>query len=82
MPKKVCSFCGRSEKDVNLLITGLNGFICDACAQQAYQIVMEAGFGPVGNAQETRIRRVAQRRAQAHGDKEISRRIYHRTGRG
>ena len=40
MPKKVCSFCGRSEKDVNLLITGLNGFICDACAQQAYQIVM------------------------------------------
>ena len=48
MPKKVCSFCGRSEKDVNLLITGLNGFICDACAQQAYQIVMEAGFGPKG----------------------------------
>lgn len=48
MPKKVCSFCGRSEKDVNLLITGLNGFICDACAQQAYQIVMEAGFGPEG----------------------------------
>ena len=48
MPKKVCSFCGRSEKDVNLLITGLNGFICDACAQQANQIVMEAGFGPEG----------------------------------
>ena len=48
MPKKVCSFCGRSEKDVNFLITGLNGFICDACAQQAYQIVLEAGFGPEG----------------------------------
>ena len=46
MPKKVCSFCGRSEKDVNFLITGLNGFICDSCAQQAYQIVLEAGFGP------------------------------------
>ena len=42
MPKKVCSFCGRSEKEVNLLITGLNGFICDSCAQQAYQIVLEA----------------------------------------
>ena len=26
----------------------MNGFICDACAQQAYQIVMEAGFGPEG----------------------------------
>ncbi len=48
MPKKVCSFCGRSEKDVNFLITGLNGFICDSCAQQAYQIVLEAGFGPEG----------------------------------
>lgn len=48
MPKKVCSFCGRSEKDVNFLITGLNGFICDSCAQQAYQIVLEAGFRPEG----------------------------------
>lgn len=53
MPKKVCSFCGRSEKDVNLLITGLNGFICDACAQQAYQIVMEAGFGPEGTRRKS-----------------------------
>lgn len=48
MPKKVCSFCGRSEKDVNFLITGMNGFICDSCAQQAYQIVLEADFGPEG----------------------------------
>ena len=48
MPKKVCSFCGRSEKNVNFLITGMNGFICDSCAQQAYQIVLEAGFGPEG----------------------------------
>lgn len=48
MPRKVCSFCGRAEKDVNFLITGLNGFICDNCAQQAYQIVCEAGMGPGG----------------------------------
>lgn len=34
---------------MNFLITGLNGFICDQCAQQAYQIVMEAGFGPEGH---------------------------------
>ena len=46
MAKKVCSFCGRAEKDVNFIITGLNGFICDQCAQQAYQIVVEAGLGP------------------------------------
>ena len=42
--KKVCSFCGRPEKDVNLLITGLNGFICSDCVQQAYQIVQDAGY--------------------------------------
>ena len=48
MARKVCSFCGRAEKDVNFLITGLNGFICDQCAQQAYQIVCEAGLGPDG----------------------------------
>ena len=33
-----CSFCGRSESEVNMLITGANGFICDQCAEQAYEI--------------------------------------------
>ena len=41
--KKTCSFCGRSDKEVKLLITGLNGFICEDCAQQAYEIVMTSG---------------------------------------
>ena len=43
MPQKKCSFCGRNEKDVKLLITGLNGYICEDCAQQAYNIVMQTG---------------------------------------
>ena len=36
-----CTFCGKTGKDVNLLITGVNGAICDACATQAYDIVQE-----------------------------------------
>ncbi len=44
MPKKVCNFCGRSENEVKLLITGLNGNICEDCAMQAYQIVQSAGL--------------------------------------
>lgn len=36
-----CSFCGRSDKEVNLLISGVNGFICDECAQQAYELAVE-----------------------------------------
>ncbi len=39
--KKACSFCGRSDREVRLLITGINGFICEDCAAQAYQIVQE-----------------------------------------
>lgn len=44
MPRKVCSFCGRDENEVRLLITGLNGYICEDCAAQAYNIVRQAGM--------------------------------------
>lgn len=37
----VCTFCGRSDKDVNLLINGISGAICDDCVQQAYEIIRE-----------------------------------------
>jgi ATP-dependent protease Clp ATPase subunit len=30
-----CSFCGRSKRDVNMLIAGLNAHICDHCVTQA-----------------------------------------------
>lgn len=40
--KCYCSFCGRSEDEVGFLITGLNGNICDSCAEQAHEIVNEA----------------------------------------
>ena len=40
--KNRCSFCGRSEDEVGFLITGMNGFICDSCAMQAYEITQEA----------------------------------------
>lgn len=45
MPKKknYCSFCGRSDAEVKLLITGVTGFICETCAQQAYEIVRTTG---------------------------------------
>ena len=39
--KKTCNFCGRSDREVKLLITGINGYICEDCAQQAYQIVQQ-----------------------------------------
>ncbi len=36
-----CSFCGRNEREVNLLISGMTGFICDMCTEQAHEIVNE-----------------------------------------
>lgn len=36
-----CSFCGREKKEVNLLIAGIDGHICDRCAEQAHSIILE-----------------------------------------
>ena len=39
--KRVCSFCGRDESDVNFLISGYSGYICDECATRASEYVKE-----------------------------------------
>ena len=36
-----CTFCGRSSRDVDLMINGMSGCICNECATQAYEIVKE-----------------------------------------
>ncbi len=36
-----CSFCGRSKSEVNLLVAGIDGHICDQCIEQAHGIVLE-----------------------------------------
>jgi ATP-dependent Clp protease ATP-binding subunit ClpX len=43
MAKEVttCSFCGRPKSDVELLITGLKGQICEKCVEQANLIIEE-----------------------------------------
>lgn len=39
--ENTCAFCGKSGKDVGMLITGLSAAICDECATQAYHIVQQ-----------------------------------------
>jgi ATP-dependent Clp protease ATP-binding subunit ClpX len=36
-----CSFCGRSKSEVNVLIAGITGHICDNCVGQAQNIIKE-----------------------------------------
>ena len=41
-----CSFCGRKKSEVNVLIAGVSGHICDDCARQANEIVKEDAVVP------------------------------------
>ena len=34
-----CSFCGRSEEELELLLTGIDGHICNECAERAKEMV-------------------------------------------
>jgi ATP-dependent Clp protease ATP-binding subunit ClpX len=36
-----CSFCGRDKKDVQILIAGMEGHICENCIEQAHAIIDE-----------------------------------------
>jgi len=36
-----CSFCGKPEKDTFMLLSGTDGFICEACIEQAHSIVSQ-----------------------------------------
>ncbi len=39
--ERKCSFCDRSESEVNILFTGLKGNICDACIENAHSLLQE-----------------------------------------
>ena len=54
MPSKrynTCSFCGRSEREVSVLLTGLNGYICNDCAEQAWNIIQQNLYGRESGSQ-------------------------------
>ena len=39
--KLICSFCGRSKQETDVLIAGTTGHICNLCISQAYEIISE-----------------------------------------
>ena len=39
--KRRCSFCGRTENEAGMLISGMNGYICTSCVEQAHEILRE-----------------------------------------
>lgn len=48
-----CSFCGQNERQVRLLISGLNGFICDDCSLRAAELVnTQLGLNDANDAED------------------------------
>ena len=43
-----CSFCGRKRSEVQMLISGQDGFICENCIEQAHAIVKDNAAGTSG----------------------------------
>jgi len=39
--KVICSFCGRSKQETDVLIAGTTGHICNLCISQAHEIISE-----------------------------------------
>lgn len=48
-----CSFCGRPESEAKLLLSGMEGYICDSCVKQAGEMLLQAGILPRGAHQGT-----------------------------
>jgi hypothetical protein len=50
-----CSFCGKSEHQVDKLVGGPSVYICDACVGIAYDIMRRSGPPPATGAQRAAI---------------------------
>lgn len=48
--KGKCSFCGRSAKDVKMMLNGPDGNICNDCVEQAYYVLQENGMFSVSKS--------------------------------
>lgn len=45
-PMLLCSFCGRHQRDVGLLLAGLTGHICDACCRDGVALIDKEAAEP------------------------------------
>ncbi|MDF0694192.1 ATP-dependent Clp protease ATP-binding subunit ClpX [Aquirufa ecclesiirivi] len=49
-----CSFCGRNKSEVGILLSGIDGHICDQCLQQGYEVIKEELGAPVVNKKNSK----------------------------
>jgi ATP-dependent Clp protease ATP-binding subunit ClpX len=53
--KVICSFCGRNKQDTNILIAGNSAHICDACIEQAHDIVREDAVSEISLSEDFKL---------------------------
>ncbi|MBP7184711.1 MAG: ATP-dependent Clp protease ATP-binding subunit ClpX [Saprospiraceae bacterium] len=51
--QNLCSFCGRKKAETKLLVSGIDGQICDSCLEQAYEILLAETGKKQGNVKKT-----------------------------
>lgn len=75
-----CSFCGRSEEEVPILLTGVHGFICNDCIESAYDVLIQTGLAdrgahhavPTGAKESVDLKKVPKPKdIKAHLDKYV-----------
>ncbi|MDF5689297.1 ATP-dependent Clp protease ATP-binding subunit ClpX [Aquirufa aurantiipilula] len=49
-----CSFCGRNKSEVGILLSGIDGHICDQCLQQGYEVIKEELGAPIVNKKNSK----------------------------
>ena len=69
-----CSFCGKSDADAMMLVSGLEGHICETCVEQAQRIVQEELHGQVSKTKKTsafKFQQLRPKQIKEHLDKYV-----------
>lgn len=70
--KKVnCSFCGRGKSDVGMILSGIDGHICDSCIQQGYEVIKEEMGAPAANNSNHQFELVKPKDLKAYLDEYV-----------
>lgn len=66
-----CSFCGRAKNEVEVMIAGVTGHICNHCISQAQNIVKEEATGKVNRDIADQIELLKPKEIKAHLDEYV-----------
>ncbi len=66
-----CSFCGRTKKDVMMLISGIEGHICDHCVEQANKIIQSEQPEEIKSNPKTEFANLKPKEIKAHLDQYV-----------